>query len=67
MGHRGTFRSQEEFARATMNKTEPTLLFYGGDFARDHEIPLVNIFPVVFPWGQGGTKVTRKSFPKKTP
>ena len=60
-GDTGTFNSQEEFARAMLDNTVPTLLFLGGEFARDYEVPLENIFPTVFPFGQGGTKVPRRN------
>ena len=43
-----------------MNRTAPTLLVYGGNYANEREIGVEDILPFVFPYGIGGPKMNRR-------
>jgi hypothetical protein len=49
-----TFDTQAEFARSMMHETTLTLLFYPGNYESDRDIPIEDMFPLVFPYGIGG-------------
>ena len=47
----GPFQSEKDFIFSHMKGQKPTLLFRNGDIVRHHTIDLVDIFPLVFPYG----------------
>ena len=49
--------TQQEFARSMMDGTSPTLLFMPGDYENERNVPIENIFPLVYPYGTGGLKM----------
>ena len=53
----GNYRTQQEFARSMINGTSPTVLFLPGDYENERNVPIENIFPLVFPYGTGGFKM----------
>jgi len=56
----GIFESNQKFVKAMLDKTMPTLLVNGSNYATLKELQLENICPLQFPWGQGGPKVSRR-------
>ena len=63
----GPYKSEEEFIFSHLKGEKPTLLFRRGDFIGGHNIDLVDLFPLIFPYGWGGlnekraTKVSRSA------
>ena len=57
----GTCSSQQSFIKAMLDGTAPTLLFHGGEFANERDVPITSMFPVQFPFGQGGADVDRRN------
>ena len=55
----GTFDTQGEFAKSMLNGTTPTLLFHPGNYESDRDIPIENMFPLVFPYGIGGFEMPK--------
>jgi hypothetical protein len=54
-----TFETQAEFAKSMLNGTTPTLLFHPGNYECDRDIPIENMFPLVFPYGIGGFEMKK--------
>ena len=50
----GPFKSEEDFIFHHIKGQKPTLLFRSGDIVRSHTIDLVDLFPLIFPYGWGG-------------
>ena len=57
----GTFGTEEEFARAMLDGTSPTLLFHGGNYANERESSITDMFPIQFPYGQGEVGMRRRT------
>ena len=63
----GPCQSEKEFIFSHMKGKKPTLLFRSGDIVGGHTIDLVDLFPLVFPYGWGspserrGTKVGKSA------
>ena len=47
------FDNTEDFVKAMLDSTAPTLLMYGGSYLKGHEINLEDAFPIQFPFGTG--------------
>ena len=45
------FDNTEDFVEAMLTSTAPTMLMYGGNYLRGHEINLEDMFPIQFPFG----------------
>jgi len=56
----GCFDSSSDFAMAMLKNTTPTLLVHGSNYANSKDIQLENVFPVCFPFGQGGPQMMRR-------
>ncbi len=50
------YGSTDIFALAMFQRSAPTLLAYGGTYAKNTDIKIVNILPFAFPFGIGGPK-----------
>ena len=48
------FDSNQQFLEAMLDRNAPTMLMYGGSYLKAHEIDLVDVFPIQFPFGLGG-------------
>ena len=57
----GVYGSSQQFVKAMIDRTMPTLLVSGGKYADMRELQLEDVCPVQFPWGQGGPKVKRRT------
>ena len=47
----GPYKSQEEFIFSHLRGEKPTLLFRRGDYIGGHNISLIDLFPLIFPFG----------------
>jgi hypothetical protein len=54
------YGSSERFALAMIQRSAPTLLAYGGNYANINDVPIENILPFAFPFGIGGPKMKRR-------
>jgi hypothetical protein len=54
------YGSSEKFALAMFQRSAPTLLAYGGTYANITDVPIENILPLSFPFGNGGPKTKRR-------
>lgn len=54
------YETEEKFALAMMNRSTPTLLAIGGQYAKSNEINVENVLPFAFPYGIGGPKMNRR-------
>ena len=54
------FDNTEDFVEAMLTSTAPTMLMYGGNYLRGHEINLEDMFPIQFPFGSGGPTLGKK-------
>ena len=54
-----TFHTQDEFMKAYMAGSEPTLVFSSNSNKNDWELTLPEVFPLYFPFGTGGIKEKR--------
>lgn len=43
-----------------INRSAPTLLAIGGQYAKSNEIKVENVLPFAFPYGIGGPKMNRR-------
>ena len=57
----GVHKSNQTFVKAMIDRTMPTLLVNGTNYADLRELLLENIAPLQFPFGQGGPKVNRRT------
>ena len=57
----GVYGSSQQFVKAMIDRTMPTLLVSGGKYADMRELQLEDVCPVQFPWGQGGPKAKRRA------
>ena len=55
--HTSVYGSFDIFALAMFQHSVPTLLAYGGTYAKNADIKIENIFPLSFPFGIGGPKM----------
>ena len=51
----GPFNSEKELILSYLKGKKPTLLFRNGDNIGGHEVKLIDLFPLIFPFGWGGT------------
>ena len=54
------YDSPGNFALAIMNRSAPTLLAVGGQFAKSNEINVEDVLPLAFPYGIGGPNMNRR-------
>ena len=54
------FDNTEDFVKAMLESTAPTLLMYGGSYLKGHEVNLEDAFPIQFPFGTGGPNLGKK-------
>jgi len=57
----GVHNTQLKFTKSLLERTPPTLLAYGGDYASGSRLELENIIPTAFPWGIGGPTMPRRN------
>ena len=50
----GPYKSNKDFIFSYLAGEKPTLLFRNGDCVGGHKLKLVDIFPLIFPYGSGG-------------
>ena len=53
------YETSRKFACALVNRSAPTVFVRGGNFAREHELPVEAVLPFAFPYGSGGPKTKR--------
>ena len=58
------YDATDQFVKAMLNNTDPTMLMYGGSYLKSHEVHLEDVFPIQFPFGLGGPK---PNCPRKVP
>jgi hypothetical protein len=54
------YGSSDIFALAMFQSSVPTLLAYGGTYAKNADMKIENILPFAFPFGIGGPKMQRR-------
>ncbi len=54
------YGSSDIFALAMFQRSAPTLLAYGGTYAKNADVKSENISPFVFPFGIGGPNMQQK-------
>ena len=57
----GVYETNQQFVKAMLDRTMPTLLVNGGNYTDLQELLLENIAPMQFPFGQGGPKSNRRT------
>jgi len=57
----GVYETNQQFVKAMLDRTMPTLLVNGGNYSDLRELLLENIAPMQFPFGQGGPKSDRRT------
>ena len=55
------YDTESDFALAMMNRTAPSLVAVGRNYAKAHEMDVENVLPFAFPWGIGGQNIDRKN------
>ena len=62
-GETGPYQSNTEFILSQLDEKgkEPTLLFEKGDNVRGHKVNLIDLFPLIFPYGWGGPDQIRRT------
>jgi len=55
------YDTESDFTIAMVNRTAPTLLAVGGNYAKSHEMGVENVIPFAFPWGIGGPNMKRRT------
>jgi hypothetical protein len=55
--HTSVYGSSDIFAFAMFQCSAPTLLAYGGTYAKNADMKIENILPFAFPFGIGGLKM----------
>jgi hypothetical protein len=58
--HTSVYGSSDIFALAMFQRSAPTLLAYGGTYAKNADMKIENILPFAFPFGIGGPKMERR-------
>ena len=58
--HTSVYGSSDIFALAMFQHSAPTLLAYGGTYAKNTDMEIENILPFAFPFGIGGPKMKRR-------
>jgi hypothetical protein len=59
--HTSVYDSSDIFALAMFQHSVPTLLAYGGTYAKNADMKIENILPFAFPLGIGGPRLETKS------
>ena len=59
--HTSVYESSTRFATALINRSAPTLLVSGGNFANERELRVEDVLPFAFPFGIGGPKMKRRA------
>jgi hypothetical protein len=54
------FDNSAEFLQSILENNTPTMLMYGGNYVKGHEMRLEDAFPIQFPFGIGGLHTTRR-------
>ncbi len=54
------YGSSDIFALAIFQHSAPTLLAYGGTYAKNADMKIENILPFAFPFGIGGPQMKRR-------
>ena len=54
------FDNSAEFLQSIMENNTPTMLMYGGNYVKGHEMRLEDAFPIQFPFGIGGLHSSRR-------
>ena len=49
-----------EFLQSILENNTPTMLMYGGNYVKGHEMRLEDAFPIQFPFGTGGLHTSRR-------
>ena len=57
----GVHETNQKFVKAMLERTMPTLLVSGRNYANLTELALENVAPLQFPFGQGGPAVKRRN------
>eukprot|EP00984_Skeletonema_dohrnii_P006197 scaffold2225_cov90-Skeletonema_dohrnii-CCMP3373.AAC.3 len=57
----GVYETNQKFVSSMLDRTMPTLLVSGGEYANLKELELENVTPLQFPFGQGGPKQSRRT------
>ncbi len=58
--HTSVYGSSNIFALAMFQHSAPTLLTYGGTYAKNADMKIENILPLAFPFGIGGPKMQQR-------
>jgi hypothetical protein len=58
--HTSVYGSSDIFALAIFQRSAPTLLAYGGTYAKNAEMEIENILPFAFPFDIGGPQMKRR-------
>ena len=58
--HTSVYGSSDNFALAMFQRSAPTLLAYGGTYAKNADMKIENILPFAFPFGIGGPKMKQR-------
>jgi hypothetical protein len=53
------YETTRKFACALVNHSAPTVFVRGGNFGKEHELPIEAVLPFAFPYGLGGPKQKR--------
>ena len=56
-----SFQSQEELKLSHLKGEKPTLLLKKGDYVGGHKVNIVDLFPLIFPYGMGGPDEARET------
>ena len=62
----GPYKSNKDFIFSYLAGEKPTLLFRNGDCVGGHTVNLVDIFPLIFPYGSGGPDEKRTTTVSKS-
>ncbi len=58
--HTSVYHSSDIFALAMFQHSAPTLLAYGGTYAKNADMKIENILSFAFPFGIGGSKMEQR-------
>ena len=62
----GPFQSEKNLIFSYLKGEKPTLLFKKGDYVGGHKVNLIDLFPIVFPYGFGGPDEIRATLVSPT-
>ena len=62
----GPFQSEKDLIFSYLKGEKPTLLFKKGDYVGGHKVNLIDLFPIVFPYGFGGPDEIRATLVSPT-